>query len=122
MVRKILLVDDEALIRMIAALALRRTSAWQVIEASSGAEALDKIAAERPDVVLLDCVMGGMDGPETLSRIRALPGGEVLPVVFMTAMGERDELLALGACGVITKPFDPVTLSQQVTAILERAR
>ena len=73
-----------------------------------------------PDFILLDVMMPGMDGPETLSRLRQLPGSAALPVVFMTAKVQSHEIdiyRNLGAAEVIIKPFDPMTLADQISAI-----
>lgn len=119
--RKILLVDDEADIRLVAEISLSNLGGWQVIQAASGPEALDLAARELPDLVLLDVMMPGMDGPTTLLRLRALAGGETVPVIFMTAKVQRaeiDRLLSLGVRGLIPKPFDPMTLPQEIRRIL----
>ena len=76
--------------------------------------------AERPDVVLLDVMMPDVDGPATLERLRPLLGDDV-PVIFLTAKARRRErLLALGAAGVIAKPFDPLALPRELAAIIGR--
>ena len=122
----ILHVDDEPDIREVAAISLELDSRIQVRSAASGAEALDMLQEDwRPDVVLLDVMMPVMDGPGTLERMRTLPGMEQTPVIFMTARAQANEhgrFLELGAIGVIVKPFDPMTLSQQVRDYLAQAR
>jgi CheY-like chemotaxis protein len=121
--RHILYAEDEADIRTIAELALATMGGYRLTLCASGAEALDAVARERPDLVLLDVMMPGIDGVATLERLRALPGGRDLPVVFMTAKAQPTELAqyrALGALDVITKPFDPLLLAQQVQAIWDR--
>jgi len=118
---RILLVDDEDDIRMIAELCLRDVGGFHTTTASSGAEAIAEIRRDRPDGVLLDMMMPEMDGIETLTRIRQSSGCEELPVIFMTARSQRreiDEYLNTGAVGVITKPFDPMTLASQVSGLL----
>lgn len=120
----VLLVDDEADIRRIGELGLRAVGKLDVRLAASGAEALAEIARARPDVVLLDVMMPGLDGPETLARIRAMPGGGSLPVIFVTAKihpGEVERYRALGAIGVVAKPFDPITLPQTIRALVATA-
>ena len=119
--RKILVVDDEQDLRAIANLSLRNIGKWQVTLAASGSQALEILEAERPDLVLLDVKMPELDGPETLRRLRALPAGQHLPVVFMTAIDEPEEhqrLLELGAAAIIVKPFAPLTLPQKVRQIV----
>lgn len=122
---KILQVEDEPDIREITALSFDLDTDVQLRAASSGVEALDVLAGGFvPDVILLDVMMPQLDGPSTLTRIRALPGHADTPVIFLTARtqaSERSRYLALGAIGVITKPFDPMTLGQQVRAMLTEA-
>jgi CheY-like chemotaxis protein len=123
-IRTVLLVDDEPDLRRIAALSLSRVGKWAVLLAASGAEALAVIERERPDVILLDVMMPGLDGPSTLSRLRAAPSAAGVPVIFMTAKVQKQEVeryLRLGAAGVITKPFDPMRLPEQIRAIVEAA-
>ncbi|RYY83161.1 MAG: response regulator, partial [Comamonadaceae bacterium] len=76
--------------------------------------------ASAPDLLLLDVMMPGMDGPTTLARLRERPGTARTPVVFMTAKVQASEIehyKALGALGVVTKPFDPMGLAAQVQAL-----
>ena len=116
-IRKILLIDDEADLRRIGALSLRNVGKWEVLLADSGTAALELLQTERPDVVLLDVMMPGLDGPATLAKLRELPNGCELPVIFMTALSEPEEherLMTLGAKGIIVKPFAPLMLPQQV--------
>ena len=116
-----LIVDDEPDIRMIARVALERVAGWEVTEATGADEAVAAVAARRPDVVLLDVMMPGVDGPATLSRLRDLPDGERLRVVFLTAKvqaAELERLAALGVDGVLGKPFDPMTLATDVRRTL----
>jgi two-component system OmpR family response regulator len=118
---KVLLIDDEPDIRRVARLGLTRVGGMEVIEASSGAEGLVKAREERPDAVLLDVMMPGLDGPSTLARLREDPATAGMPVVFLTAKAiaaEVDRLKALGAAGVLTKPFDPMTLARDLRAAL----
>lgn len=110
-------VEDDPDIRIIAELALVTVGGLTITQYSSGAECL--AAAERnvPDLILLDVMMPEMDGPETLRRLRDLPGLSQVPAVFMTAKAQPEEISeykALGAIGVIPKPFDPLTLADQV--------
>jgi two-component system OmpR family response regulator len=121
----ILVVDDDADIRRIAALSLERIGGFRVVLASSGEEALTIAAADPPDAVLLDVSMPGADGPETLGALRALPATSAVPVVFFTATSsdaEAERLCALGAAGVVPKPFDLADLPRRLHAILARAR
>ncbi len=115
-------VDDESDIREVAALALELDPDIELHSADSGDAALVLLQGGlAPDVILLDVMMPRLDGPGTLRRLRELPGFARTPVIFMTARaqsGELDGYLQLGAAGVITKPFDPMTLAEQVRDIL----
>lgn len=123
---KVLYVDDEPDIREVALLALGLDPGIEARAAASGPEALDLISSGefRPDVLMLDMMMPGMDGAQTLDAIRAWPSGGDLPVVFITARAQSHEVArfrALGALDVITKPFDPMTLALELRAVLARA-
>jgi len=120
---KLLYVDDEPDIREVAAMALELDGGIEVRQAASGAEALRMLDAGdwTPEVILLDVMMPGADGPTTLGEIRNRPASAATPVIFITARAqphERARLMSLGAAGVITKPFDPMTLAQDVRAVL----
>ncbi len=117
---RILCVDDDNDIRMIARMALEAVGGFTVEDCSSGAAALDAAPGFGPDLILLDVMMPGMDGPSTLKALRGIPGLGSIPVVFMTAKAMRAEVELypkLGAAAVISKPFDPMTLSDQLRAI-----
>ena len=121
---RILLVEDEPDIQAIAGLALRAVGGFEVDVCSCGEDALRRFREVVPDLVLLDVMMPGMGGPVVLGELRKLPGGETVPVVFMTAKvqpGEVSQLNSLGAAGVIAKPFDPMTLADEVRALWEKA-
>ena len=119
---KILLIDDDADIRSIARLSLSRLGGMEVIEAASGGEGVRRALEETPDVILLDMMMPTMDGLDTLAALRAQPATALTPVIFLTARAgeEAERLRALGAAGVLIKPFDPRTLSQDVRALVNR--
>ena len=117
---RILLVDDEADIRQVARLALEALGGFQVTECASGLTAPEVALAHEPQLILMDVMMPGRDGPETLKVLRATPGLPAIPVVFMTAKVQPQEVAAfraLGALDVIPKPFDPMTLAQTVRRI-----
>jgi two-component system OmpR family response regulator len=119
LLRTILYVDDEPDIRHIVQIALGLTRELTVHAAQSGEQALSLARDLRPDLVLLDVMMPGLDGPGTLGRMRANPGTARIPVIFMTAKAMPKEvalLLEMGALGVIAKPFDPMRLATQLTA------
>jgi len=115
---KILVVEDDDNIRFVAQMSLEEN--WQVLEASSGEMALQVAASENPDVVLLDIMMPGMDGVETMARLRKMRGFADTPIIFMTAKVQTHEVegyVKLGAAGLIPKPFDPMKLSSQILDI-----
>jgi CheY-like chemotaxis protein len=118
----VLLAEDDAGIRLIARLALERAG-WRVTVAANGREALEQVAKDRPDVVLLDWMMPEMDGAEACTQLKSNPETADIPVVFITAKSqgfEVDRGLALGAKAYIVKPFDALTLGQQLKDILGR--
>lgn len=122
--QKILFVEDDPDIQMVAQLALEAVGGYTVQMCSSGMEALAVAEQFAPDLILLDVMMPGMDGPMTLTELRKKPTLANTPVVFMTARVQRHEIeqyLELGAADVISKPFDPMTLSSQVAAIWTKA-
>jgi len=116
-VKHILYVDDEADIREVAQMALELEPGFEVRCAASGAEALVVAREWRPHLIMLDVMMPELDGPSTLSRLRAEPSTAATPVIFITARTQVQEVeafLSLGAVGVIAKPFDPMQLGSQV--------
>lgn len=121
MTRRILLVDDDDAIRLVARLALERVGGHEVVAVPDGESALTAVVDGRFDVVLLDVMMPGLDGPSTLQRLRGLPQATEVPVVFLTASVRSDEvarLEQLGVAGVLGKPFDPATLATELGAVL----
>ncbi|MGH6661674.1 MAG: response regulator [Rhodospirillales bacterium] len=121
--KKVLCVEDESDIRTVAELALASVGGFQVLLCSSGAEAIEKAAGFKPDIMLLDVMMPGMDGPDTLRALRALPGLATVPAVFLTAKAMPSEVVRykkLGALDVIAKPFDPMTLADHVKRIWKK--
>lgn len=120
---RILYVEDEPDIQTVARLALETLGGFTVEICSSGNEALSRAPVFQPQLILLDVMMPGMDGPTTLKMLRALPQFADTPVVFITAKvqaGEVADYKEISAVDVIPKPFDPMTLSSQVQAIWER--
>lgn len=118
----VLYVDDDPDIRDVAVLSLELDAAMTVVAAESGARALAALdEGLRPDVILLDVMMPDLDGPGALAKIRERPSHAATPVVFITARAlpnEQARLMGLGATGVITKPFDPITLAGRVRALI----
>ncbi len=124
--KKILTVDDDDDIRMVGAMVLKKKGGFEVISKPSGQQALDFLTSlheeEYPDLIMLDVMMPDMDGPQTLHLIRSSDISLIakIPVIFMTAKCQPDEverLISLGAIDVIPKPFDAMTLTDQVLKI-----
>lgn len=118
---KIIYVDDDPDLRELAEMCLRLDKTLQVTLAAGGAEALDAMLADPPDVALVDVMMPQMDGPGLMARMRETPALADVPVIFITARSlprETQALTALGAAGLIAKPFDPLALAKSVHAIL----
>ena len=117
---RILYVEDEPDIRVVAQMALEAVGGFAVIACASGEEALSAASDAGADLLLLDVMMPGMDGPSTLKALRGLPATANTPVIFMTAKVQAAEVAAykgLGALDVIPKPFDPMELSAQIRRI-----
>ena len=121
--RKILYVEDETDIQTVAKLALESVGGFEVLICGSGAEAIDQAPGFGPDILLLDVMMPGMDGPDTLVALQGLAALKDTPAIFLTAKAMPSEIeryKKLGALEVIPKPFDPMTLADQVRGIWER--
>lgn len=121
--QRILYVEDEPDIQAVAKLALEMVGGFEVKICSSGEEALGEAEAFAPQLLLLDVMMPGMDGPSTLAALRAIPSLAEVPAVFMTAKVQTSEVAhykSLGALDVIAKPFDPMGLADEVKRIWER--
>ncbi|WP_372825938.1 response regulator [Polaromonas sp.] len=117
---RILYVEDEPDIRMVAQMALEAVGGFTVTACASGSEALAAAPGAAADLLLLDVMMPGIDGPSTLKALRGLPATAQTPVIFMTAKVQTTEIaqyMALGAIDVIHKPFDPMELSAQIGRI-----
>ncbi|HEV8097084.1 MAG TPA: response regulator [Burkholderiales bacterium] len=118
--RRICCVEDDDDIRRIVRLSLERIGGMTVDLVADPAVAIDSMIAFRPDLVMLDWMMPGIDGPALLRKMREVPETRALPVVFITAKAsqrELAELSALGAAGTISKPFAPKDLPGQLRAI-----
>ena len=118
---RVLYVDDEPDIREVAAMSLELDPEFEVRTADGGKEALQLTEQWAPNVILLDVMMPGMDGPQTFAELQARPGSSAIPVIFITARTQAADvrrLVALGAKGVIAKPFDPLQLADEVRRLL----
>jgi CheY-like chemotaxis protein len=119
--RKILIIDDEDDIREVAALSLQTVAGWDVIVASSGAQGVARASEQHPDAILLDVMMPGMDGPTTFRELRKNPATAGIPVLLLTAKvqgSDQRRFADLGVQAVLFKPFDPLTLSAQISSVL----
>ncbi|MGC1462875.1 MAG: response regulator [Terracidiphilus sp.] len=121
MSRKILIIDDEDDIREVAALSLESVAGWEVITANSGAQGLARALEHQPDAILLDVMMPGMDGPTTVRELRKNPATANIPVLLLTAKVQATDqrrFADLGVESVLFKPFDPMTLADQISGVL----
>ncbi|MFE4600272.1 response regulator transcription factor [Kitasatospora indigofera] len=120
---RVLVVDDDPTVAEVVTGYLIRAG-YRVDRAADGHEALARAAATRPDLVVLDLMLPGLDGLEVCRRLRAAEGGERLPVVMLTARGEESDRilgLELGADDYVTKPFSPRELVLRVQSVLRRS-
>jgi CheY-like chemotaxis protein len=119
--RRILIIDDEDDIREVAALSLEATAGWEILAAHSGLEGIRAAAQERPDAILMDVMMPGMDGPTTFRQMQQNPDIARIPVLLLTAKVQgvdQRRFADLGVAGVLFKPFDPMTLAQEISHAL----
>ncbi len=118
--QRILLIEDDADIQAVGRLALEAVGGFTVRVCASGQDALETASAFAPDLILLDVMMPGMDGPTTFAALRAQPATAHIPIVFMTAKVQPHELAqykGMGALDVIAKPFDPMALPETIRSI-----
>ena len=121
MSHRILIIDDEEDIREVAGLSLETVAGWEVFLASSGAQGIARAIEQQPDAILLDVMMPGMDGPATFRELRGNPATARIPVMLLTAKVQSTDqrrFADLGVAAVLFKPFDPLTLSTQIAAVL----
>lgn len=123
--QRILYVEDEPDIQAVARIALETVGGFTLQVCSSGEEALRAAVDFAPDLLLLDVMMPGKDGPTTLRELRNFPELADTPAVFMTAKVQPQEIeqfKSYGALDVIAKPFDPMALSAQITAVWQQRK
>jgi len=119
--RRILIIDDEDDIREVAALSLESIAGWKVTTANSGAAGIQAAIAGQPDAILMDVMMPSMDGPTTFREMQATPSISHIPVVLLTAKVQgvdQRRFADLGVAGVLMKPFDPLTLADEMSTAL----
>jgi CheY-like chemotaxis protein len=119
--RRILIIDDEEDIRAVAALSLESIAGWTVFTASSGADGIRAALADAPDAILMDVMMPAMDGPTTFREMQKSPQLARIPVILLTAKVQgvdQRRFAGLGVAAVLFKPFDPLTLAEQMCTAL----
>ena len=115
--RRILIIDDEEDIREVAALSLEATAGWEILTARSGAEGIEIATSQQPDAILMDVMMPGVDGPTTFRTMQGISTVNTIPVLLLTAKVQgvdQRRFAGLGVAAVLFKPFDPLTLAQQI--------
>jgi two-component system alkaline phosphatase synthesis response regulator PhoP len=120
---KVLVVEDDPDIQALIQMSLEFTGGYEVVVAPDGPTGLEAAQRERPEMILLDAMMPGMDGFEVCRRLKANADTAAIPVVFLTAKAQAAEIqegLSLGAAGYLTKPFDPMTLKDDLEGLVGR--
>jgi len=123
-IKKILCVEDDPDIQTMIKLSLKFKGGYKVILAGDGFSGIEMAEKENPDVILLDVMMPELDGYETCKRLKANPLTKDIPIIFLTAKVQEKEIkkgLEMGAIGYLTKPFDPMTIKDELEAVVERA-
>jgi two-component system, cell cycle response regulator DivK len=118
--KKILLVEDNPVNRRLAEFLLR-SQGYRVREATTALEAFEILKGERPDLIVMDIQLPGMDGLEATRKLKEQPGTADIPVIAVTSyamQGDREKALAAGCAGYVTKPIDKNTFIQEVAARL----
>ncbi|MEM9266742.1 MAG: response regulator [Cyanobacteria bacterium P01_F01_bin.13] len=122
MTQRILVIDDEKAIHVIVRASLNTTAGWDVLIADSATRGLEIAQIEQPNAILLDVMMPELDGPAVFRKLQAKPSTQNIPVIFLTAKarnGEKRVFESMGVAGVITKPFEPDQLANQIKALLQ---
>lgn len=120
---RVLYIEDEEDIRLVAHIALHQLGGLETKCCANGSQGLEALRSFAAQLVLLDVMMPGMDGPSVLKVLKNDPRYRHIPVVFITAKvqsEEVDHLLSLGAAAVIAKPFDPTTIAEQLCQIWDQ--
>lgn len=122
---KVILVDDEEDIRKVGRLSLEAVGHFTTAVVSSAREGFDLARSDRPDVIVMDMMMPDVDGLTALAELQSIPDLKDIPVIFMTAKAQPAEIahyLELGAIGVVRKPFDPMTLPNEINSLMQAWR
>ncbi|MGF1524051.1 MAG: response regulator [Leptolyngbyaceae cyanobacterium] len=117
----VLVIDDEESIQKVVSLSLKMEASWETITASSGQEGIRQAELCQPDAILLDVMMPEIDGIATFETLHENPQTHSIPVILLTAKtgtSEKRLFQKIGVAGVITKPFNPLTLASQVARLL----
>jgi len=121
---RVLVVEDDADIQKVIRMSLKMRGVAEIVLVDTGADCLERLKGFTPDVILLDVMMPHLDGYETCRRLKQNPATRDIPIVFLTARvqkADRERGLKLGALGYLTKPFDPMTLHDQILALFPEA-
>ncbi|BAY30731.1 response regulator receiver domain protein [Nostoc carneum NIES-2107] len=121
MTKKVLIVDDDDHLRELVQACLEDLGGWKTLTAPSGKEALKIVQTATIDAILLDVSMPDMDGFVVFEKLQENTVSQSIPVILLTARvlpSDRDRFARMGIAGVISKPFEPITISQQVADIL----
>ncbi|WP_449417260.1 response regulator [Phormidium nigroviride] len=119
--RQILVVDDDDCLRELIQACLEDLAGWKTLVAASGEECLQILQTERPNAILLDVSMPGMDGIAVCDRLQSNPITRSIPVILLTAKvlpSDRTRFAQMGIAGVVSKPIEPITLKEEITEIL----
>ena len=117
---RILVIEDNVRNRYLISFILKGDG-FEVIEAITGEDGVEMALKERPDVVLMDIQLPGIDGYEATRRIRALPEGKDVPIIALTSYamtGDREKALAAGCTGYIEKPLNPDTILDEIRSFM----
>lgn len=119
--KQILVVDDEEHLRELVQACLEDLAGWQTLAAASGKDCLQILETEQPSAILLDVSMPEMDGFAVYEQLQSNPITCSIPVILLTAKvlpSDRAKFAQMGVAGVISKPFQPLTLTEEVAEIL----
>jgi CheY-like chemotaxis protein len=122
-VHKVLVAEDDPDIRKVIRMSLKFGGVDEVVLTGDGEECLAIVSRVKPDLILLDVSMPNLDGFETCRMLKANPETQSIPIIFLTAKVQKDQVetgMKSGALGYLSKPFDPLTLHEQILAILEK--
>ena len=120
--KRLLFIDDDEDNRILVKFALEGETDWEVLTATDGAEGITKAETQRPDVILLDFILPGLDGLAVFDILKSNLFTCYIPIIFLTAMVQNKVISQLDntlAEGIITKPFDVINLDSQIAQICQ---